>query len=302
MVDTNDEGESRAEAGTQFLAEQFQAHRAHLRAVAYRILGSPDEADDAVQEVWLRLSRSDTGAVENLAGWLTTVVTRVSLNMLQARATRREAPFDASLSEDRQAAIAAGPEDAVVMADSVGLALLVVLEMLTPAERLAFVLHDLFAMPFEEIAPIVGKSPVATRQLASRARRRVQGADPIVGRDVARQRQVVAAFLAASREGDFSALLALLDPEVVLRADAATVAQGAATEVHGAQDVAETFAGRAQAARLAVVDGRPGAVWSVGGTPRVVFDFTVREGVVTAIDLIADPETIASLDITLLKG
>lgn len=302
MVDRKDEGESRAEAGTQFLAEQFQAQRAHLRAVAYRILGSPDEADDAVQEVWLRLSRSDTGAVENPGGWLTTVVARVSLNMLQVRANRREAPFDASRSEDRHTAIAASPEDAVLMADSVGLALLVVLEMLTPPERLAFVLHDLFAMPFEEIAPIVGKSPVATRQLASRARRRVQGADPGVGRDVARQRRVVAAFLAASREGDFSALLALLDPEAVLRADVATVAQGAAAEVHGAQDVAETFAGRAQAARLALVDGRPGAVWSVKGTPHVVFDFTVREGVVIAIDLIADPETIASLDITFLKG
>jgi RNA polymerase sigma factor (sigma-70 family) len=176
MVDRKDEGESRAEAGTQFLAEQFQAHRAHVRAVAYRILGSPDEADDAVQEVWLRLSRSDTGAVANLGGWLTTVVARVSLNMLQVRANRREALFDASLSENRHAAIAASPEDAVLMTDSVGLALLVVLEMLTPAERLAFVLHDLFAMPFEEIAPIVGKSPVATRQLASRARRRDRGA------------------------------------------------------------------------------------------------------------------------------
>jgi RNA polymerase sigma-70 factor, ECF subfamily len=293
----------------EFLAERFEAHRPHLRVVAYRMLGSAHEADDAVQEAWLRLSRSDTRDVENLGGWLTTVLARVCLNVLQSRKSRREEPLEAHLLGGPgavgglgagEAGIAgAGPEDAAVMADSVGLALLVVLDKLTPAERLAFVLHDLFAVPFDEIAPIVGKSSEATRQLASRARRRVRGAEPGQGSGAGRQREVVAAFLAASRGGDFDALLTLLDPEVVLRADPASVAQGAPAEARGAQGVADTFSGRARAARLASIDGVPGAVWSVGGVPRVVFAFTVDGGTIRSIELIADPATIARLDVVL---
>src|SRR5438874_10639982 len=210
-----------------WLAERFEAHRAHLRAVAYRILGSPADAEDAVQEAWLRLSRSDSSQVENLGGWLTTVVARVSLNMLQSRKIRREDPAGSHLPDEIAASTdGAGPEHQAVLADSVGLALLVVLDTLTPAERLAFVLHDMFAMPFEEIAPIVERTPSAPRQLASRARRRVQGTAPATDADPARHRQVVAAFLAASRNGDFDALLSLLDPDVVLRADSTVVRMG----------------------------------------------------------------------------
>jgi RNA polymerase sigma-70 factor, ECF subfamily len=282
-----------------WLARRFEDHRAHLRAVAYRMLGSSSEADDAVQEAWLRLSRSDTSGIDNLGGWLTTVVARVCLNMLQARRSRREQPVGDDLPEP-----AAGrtdgldPEQQALEADAVGLALLVVLDTLTPAERLAFVLHDLFAVPFEEIAPVLERSPAAARQLASRARRRVRGAEPPEA-DVARQRAVVDAFLAASREGDFDALVALLDPDVVLRADPAVVRTGAAEEARGAAAVAATFSGRARGARPALVDGAAGAVWAPGGQPRVVFDFIVAGGRITDIELLADPEHLARLELVL---
>ncbi|HZO64822.1 MAG TPA: sigma-70 family RNA polymerase sigma factor [Kribbellaceae bacterium] len=277
-----------------WLATRFEEHRGHLRAVAYRMLGSASEADDAVQETWIRLSRSDTSDVENLGGWLTTVTARVCLNMLQTRKTRREDPVGTTLPER---ADTIDPEQEAVMADSVGLALLVVLDTLAPAERLAFVLHDMFGVPFDEIASIVGRSPAAARQLASRARRRVQGAPATDDPDAARQRQVVEAFLAASRSGEFEALLALLDPEVVLRADAAAVMTGAVGEVRGAADVAGTFAGRARAARPALIDGTAGLVWSQGGVPRVVFDFTIVDGRIVAIDMVADADHLAQLDL-----
>jgi RNA polymerase sigma factor (sigma-70 family) len=275
-----------------WLAERFEENRPHLRTVAYRVLGSFGEADDAVQETWLRLSRSGAAEVENLGGWLTTIVARVSLNMLRSRRARREQPMDPPVIDRAEAVGETDPEQEAVLADSVGLALLVVLDALTPAERLAFVLHDMFAMPFEEIAPIVERSPAATRQLASRARRRVQqsNADPVS--EVSRQREVVAAFLAASREGDFEALLAMLDPDIVLRADAAAARMGAASEVTGAAAVARTFSGRAAAARPALIDGAAGAVWAQGGKPRVVFAFAIARGKVTAIEMIADPERI----------
>lgn len=274
-----------------WLGDRFEENRTQLRAVAYRMLGSVSEADDAVQEAWLRLSRSDARQVENLAGWLRTVVSRICLDMLRSRASRREEPWDAGPPEPAAAAEAeADPEHQAVLADSVGPALLVVLETLSPAERLAFVLHDMFGVPFDEIAPIVERSPEATRQLASRARRRVRGASPTGDPDRVRQRQVVEAFLAASRDGDFEALLAVLDPDVVLRADAAAVAMGATAEVRGAAAVAETFRGRARAARPALVDGAPGLVWMHEGRPQVAFHFDVADGTILAIDLIADPE------------
>lgn len=285
------------------LAQRFETHREHLRTVALRMLGSSHEADDAVQEAWLRLSRADADAVDNLGGWLTTVVARVCLDMLRARATKREVRPDAAPDP----VALSSPEDEALLADSVGLALLVVLDTLAPAERLAFVLHDMFAVPFEEIAPIVGRTPVATRQLASRARRRVQSEPAVPDESAATQREVVAAFLAASREGDFAALLRLLDPEVVLRADAVAVdmAAGRASagapalseEMRGFDAVARVFAGGAKAARLVLVDGLAGAVVSVGGRPMVVFGFTVRGGRVVGIELLADPETLAILDL-----
>jgi RNA polymerase sigma factor (sigma-70 family) len=283
------------------LAERFEANRPSLRAVAYRMLGSASEADDAVQEAWLRLSRADASSIDNLGGWLTTVVARVCLDMLRSRGSRREEPLAPGLPEpiasDKDGL---DPEHAAVVADSVGLAMLVVLDTLPPAERVAFVLHDMFAVPFDEIAPIVGRSSDATRQLASRARRRVQGAsaDPVADR--ARQREVVEAFLAAARDGRFEALLALLDPEVVVRADRAAVQAGASEEVHGAEAVAGTFSGRARAARAALVGGAVGLVWMQQGEARMVFDFTLADGRVVAIDLIADPERIRELEPTIL--
>jgi RNA polymerase sigma factor (sigma-70 family) len=285
-----------------WLAERFEEHRAHLGAVAYRMLGSRSEAEDAVQETWLRLSRSDVGGVENLGGWLTTIVARVCLNMLQSRRSRREEPLDGHLP-DPVAGDQEGidPEQQALQADAVGLALLVVLDTLAPAERLAFVLHDMFAVPFDEIAPIVGRSPIAARQLASRARRRVQGA-AVPDAGAPGQREIVDAFLAASRGGDFGALLAVLDPDVVVRADGAAVRMGAAGVVRGADEVARTFAGRAQTARLALVDGVPAAVWSQGGRPRVVFGFTVVRGKIVEIDLIADPDSLRHLQVTFLDG
>jgi len=282
-----------------WLAERFEANRAHLRAVAYRMLGSHSEADDAVQESWLRLSRSEPSEVQNLGGWLTTVVARVCLDMLRSRASRREEPLDAHLVEPavgRPGEV--DPENEALLADSVGPALLVVLDTLAPAERLAFVLHDMFAVPFDQIAAIVGRSPAAARQLASRARRRVQGAQ-VPDTDRNRQRGVVDAFLAASRGGDFDALVALLHPEVVLRADPAAVLVGATAQVNGAPAVADTFSGRARYAQPALVDGAAGAVWAPHGRPRVAFGFTITHGKITAIDLIADPDHLAQLDLTI---
>ncbi len=283
------------------LARRFEENRTHLRAVAYRMLGSSSEADDAVQEAWLRLSRSDTSGVENLRGWLTTVVARVCLDLLRSRKSRREESLDAQVPEAMGSGRAGSdPEREALLADSVGLALLVVLATLSPAERVAFVLHDMFDLPFEEIAPIVGRTPAAARQLASRARRRVQGAAPAPDPDLSRRREVVTAFLAASRGGDFQALLAVLDPDVVLRADAAAVQLGTAKEVRGAAAVAETFSGRARAAQPALVNGAAGVVWAPGGKPRVVFEFTLAGGRITAIELVADPERLGRLDLVIL--
>ena len=273
------------------IAEQFEKHRPRLRTVAYRMLGSATEADDAVQEAWLRLSRSDASHVENLGGWLTTVVGRVCLDMLRSRRSRREEALEPDVS-----AATGNPEHEAVLADSLGIALLVVLETLSPGERVAFVLHDMFAMPFEEIAPIVGRSEAATRQLASRARRRVQGGG-VPDADLARRREIVDAFLAASRGGDFQALLTLLDPDAVARADDAAVLMGAGREARGAQAVAETFAGRARVAQTVLIDGEPGLVWTQAGQPRVVFRFTIKAGKIVAIDLIADQERIRDLDL-----
>jgi RNA polymerase sigma-70 factor (ECF subfamily) len=283
----------------KLLANEFDHHRAHLRAVAQRMLGNTGEADDAVQEAWLRLSRSDAAEIDNLGGWLTTVVARVCLDLLRSRTSRRETGLAEVESAPRVADEPADPEQEAVLADSVGLALLVVLDSLTPAERLAFVLHDLFAVPFDEIAPVLDRTPEATRQLASRARRRVRGstADP----DRTRQREVVRAFLAASREGDFEGLLALLAPDVVMRADATVVSFGSAAEARGPQAVAETFAGRARAARLALVDGVPGLAWFQDGEPRVVFDFLVDGDRIVGIDLLADPEVLVELELSLLE-
>ena len=288
-----------------WLAERFEENRPHLRAVAYRMLGSSAEADDAVQETWLRLSRAGVGGVENLGGWLTTIVARVSLNMLRSRTLRREEPMDPPATGRPVAPPPNGtdPEHEAVLADSVGLALLVVLDTLTPAERLAFVLHDMFAVPFEEIAPIVERSPVATRQLASRARRRVQEAGPgDPPGEISRRREVVAAFLAASREGDFDALLTMLDPDIVLRADTAASQMGADAEAIGPRAVAGIFSGRAKALRPALIDGAPGAVWTYRGETRVVFAFTFTGGTITAIEQIADPERIARFEVTPLKA
>jgi RNA polymerase sigma-70 factor (ECF subfamily) len=284
------------------LAEPFEEHRTHLRAVAYRMLGSLSDADDAVQEAWLRLSRSDTSGVENLRGWLTTVVARVCLDMLRSRKARPEEPLGAHVPDpivSRENGI--DPEHEAQLADSVGLALLVVLETLGPAERVAFVLHDMFDLPFDEIAPIVGRSPAAARQLASRARRRMQRAATVPDADLTRRRAVVDAFLAASRGGDFAALLALLDPDVVLRADRAAVQAGATGEVRGAAAVAATFSGRARFAQPALVNGAAGAVWAPGGRPRVVFGFTITRGKIVAIDLLADPERLSQLDLAVLS-
>ena len=279
-----------------WLAERFEADRPHLRAVAYRMLGSASEADDAVQESWLRLSRADTSDVSNLSGWLTTVVSRVCLDMLRSRSSRREEPLDA----EREVVARVDPEGDAVLADSVGSALLLVLETLAPAERLAFVLHDLFAVPFEEIAAIVGRSPAAARQLASRARRRVQGGEAPPAGEVARQRAVVDAFLEAARGGDVNRLLALLDPDVVLRSDAAAARAGAPADVRGPTAVAETFAGRAKAAEVALVGGDVGLVWAPGGRPQVAFDLVVEGGRIVEIEIVADRGRLAELDVKVL--
>jgi RNA polymerase sigma factor (sigma-70 family) len=276
--------------------EQFERQRARLQAVAYRMLGSRSEAEDAVQEAWLRLNRSDTAAVENLAGWLTTVVARVCLDMLRARRVRGEDFLGSSLPEP-VVTIAEGPEEAAVLADSVGLALLVVLDTLTPPERLAFVLHDMFAVPFDEIASILGRTEPATRQLASRARRRVQGATPRTDPDLREQRRVVDAFLAASRAGDFEALLEVLDPDVVFRID--TGPHGDRPPVVGARPVAERILARgsrlAPHARPAIVNGNAGVIVVPGNVPVAVVGFAVADGRIVEIDLIADPAKLANV-------
>ena len=283
----------------QFVTGEFEAHRSHLRAVAYRMLGSTAEADDAVQEAWFRLARADTSGVENMGGWLTTVVARVCLDMLRSRTSRREDPIgDAAPEEIPSPVGAADPEHEAMLTDSVGLAMLVVLDTLAPAERLALVLHDMFGVPFDEIATVIGCSPAAARQHASRARRRVRGVDPTTGAaDLARRQQIVEAFLAAARGGDFDALLSLLAPDAVLRADAVAVAAGAAGEATGAAAVAEVFAGRARVAQPALLDGAAGAAWAQAGNVRVVFDFTIVDGRIAGIDLVMDPATIAEIDV-----
>jgi RNA polymerase sigma factor (sigma-70 family) len=287
-----------------YLADQFEANRTHLRAVAYRMLGSVSEADDAVQEAWLRLSRSDTAAVENLGGWLTTVVARVSLDMLRSRNARREEPLGPHVPEPIvSGADGHDPEQEALLADSVGLALLVVLETLAPAERLAFVLHDMFSVPFDEIAPIVGRSPAAARQLASRGRRRIRRAAPAPDADLAGQRQVVDAFLAAARDGDFDALVAVLHPDVVLRVDRGALRRGASREIRGVAAVVEqvhSFARLARFARPAVVNGAAGLVVAAPGRPLAVAGFAVANDKIVEIDLLADPARLRRLDLTVL--
>jgi RNA polymerase sigma-70 factor (ECF subfamily) len=285
-----------------YLTDRFEANRPHLRAVAYRMLGSVNEADDAVQEAWLRLNRSDTAAIENLGGWLTTVVARVSLDMLRSRTSRREQPLGTHVPQpivSREDDV--DPEQQALLADSVSLALLVVLETLSPAERLAFVLHDMFAVPFDEIAPIVGRSPTAARQLASRARRRVRGAVPAPDADRARQREVVDAFLAAARDGDFDALLAILDPDVVLRVDRG--ARATSREIRGASAVVEqarTFTRLARFARPARVNGSAGFVVASPTGPLAVAGFAIADGRIVEIDLLADPTRLRALDLSAL--
>jgi RNA polymerase sigma-70 factor, ECF subfamily len=292
---------------SDWLAKRFEEHRAHLRTVAYRMLGSMSEADDAVQEAWLRLSRSDADEIENLGGWLTTVVGRVCLNMLRSRRRRREEPLGPHVPDPViEAPDGSHPEREAVLADSVGLALLVVLETLPPAERLAFVLHDMFGVPFDEIAPIVDRSPDAARQLASRGRRRVRGAAPTPDPDRARQREVVDAFFAASRDGDFDALVAVLDPDVVLHSDGGARRPDATVEVHGAEAVASramTFARLAPYVRPALVNGAPGVVVvPPDGRPFSVMAFTVANDRIVQIDALADPERLRALDLSALEG
>jgi RNA polymerase sigma-70 factor (ECF subfamily) len=290
----------------EFLAKRFEEHRSHLRAVAYRMLGSLSEADDAVQEAWFRLSRSETSGIENLGGWLTTVVGRVCLDMLRSRTSRRVVPLGEPLGTRVPEPLVSradgiDPEHEALLADSVGLALLVVLETLTPAERLAFVLHDMFSVPFEEIAPVVGRSPTAARQLASRARRRVQGEAHVPDADLATQREVVDAFLAASRDGDFDSLLAVLDPGVVLRMDGGAVRASLSREVRGARAVAEqtlTFSRLSPFVRPALVNGVAGVVVAPRGRPFSVMGFTIRGGKIVEIDILADPARLSRLDVS----
>ncbi len=297
-----------------WLAGEFEAQRGRLRAVALKMLGSRTEADDAVQEAWLRLSRSESGEIGNLGGWLTTVVARICLDVLRARKSHPESPLDPDaddLAEGTADGVVQDPEAERQMAESMGPALMVVLDVLAPGERVALVLHDVFAMPFDEIAGILGRTPAAVRQLASRARRRIQGREALsqeAGR--AANRRVVDAFLAAARNGDFEGLLAVLHPDVVLRADAAAVKaatatkwlgeQGLAPEIRGAESVAETFKGRARAAQRANLDGSPGAVWVQGGVLRTAFVFTIREERIVGVDLVMDSEDLGRLDVEIL--
>jgi RNA polymerase sigma factor (sigma-70 family) len=287
----------------EWLGQQFEDQRPHLRAVAYRMLGSLSEADDAVQDAWLRLSRADTSEVENLRAWPTTIVARVALNMLRSRRTRREQPLDVHVPDPIIDPVdGTDPEHEALLADSIGLALLVVLETLTPAERLAFVLHDMFAVPFEEIAPIVERSPEATRQLASRARRRVRGTDPVPDADLTAQWEVVEAFLAASRKGDFDALVAVLDPDVVLRADGGRLA-GLSNYVRGAEHVASQallWSRVDLTVKRALINGAPGAVGFLRGKPFSIGAMTIRHGKIVEIDFLVDPDRIAQLDLDAL--
>jgi RNA polymerase sigma factor (sigma-70 family) len=287
------------------IAEQFEQHRTRLRAVAYRMLGSLSEADDAVQEAWLRLNRSDAREIDSLGAWLTTVVARISLNMLRSRNSRREEPFSLRMPEpivDR--ADGTDPEHEALLADAVGLALLVVLETLSPAERLAFVLHDMFAVPFDEIAPIVDRSPEAARQLASRARRRVRGAAPASDADLGAQREVLDAFLRAAREGDFEALVAVLDPDVVLRADVGPLAGGTRV-TRGAETVARqarSYARLDLVPHPVLVNGAVGSVSTRGGEPFSIGAFTIRGGKIVEMYIIADPERLRRLDLSILDA
>jgi RNA polymerase sigma-70 factor (ECF subfamily) len=293
------------------LNARFEENRPRLRAVAYRMLGSTTETEDALQETWLRITRADTGAVDNLGGWLTTVITHVCLDMLRARKTRENAGPAIEAEGAATASEPTDPERELLLADAVGSAMMVVLDTLSPPERVAFVLHDLFALSFEDIGAIVGRSTVATRQLASRARKRVQGAGE-TDEDLPSQREIAHAFMAASRDGNLEAVLAVLDPDVVLRVDAVAVkaavaneARGAprlVPEMRGAADVARVFLGVARAARPALVDGTPGAAWAPGGHPRAVWAFKVDEGRIVEIQVIADPKAIARLDVFLLDG
>jgi RNA polymerase sigma-70 factor (ECF subfamily) len=280
---------------SDWLADRFEEHRARLTALANRMLGSAEEADDAVQEAWLRLNRTGGDEIENLGGWLTTVVSRVCLNALQARRSRPEVPLDADLElADEQA----GPQDQALLADSIGLALLVVLDTLSPAERVAFVLHDMFGVSFEEIAPIVGRNPTAARKLASRARGRLRNDD--LEADRRRQAKLVEAFLAAARDGEFERLLALLDPEIVLTADPGAARIGVASELRGADAVAE-FARYARGATPALLDGDAAIVWLVGGVPRVVYRFSTDGERITGIELIGDPDRVRALDLVISR-
>jgi RNA polymerase sigma-70 factor (ECF subfamily) len=282
----------------KFLAEQFERERSRLRSVAYRMLGSDSEAEDAVQEAWLRLNRSDAGTIDNLGGWLTTVTARVCLDMLRSRKSRHEDPIDQTFQEPT-----VDPDDTTEreqwLAESIGLALLVVLDRLAPAERVAFVLHDMFDLPFDTIAPIVERTPAATRQLASRARRRVQGVRA-AKTDITRQHEIVDAFLAASREGDLERLLALLDPDVMFRADPVAAKMGGITELRGAENVAAVFKGRAQAAKPAQIDGAAGVAVILGGTLKIVLRLAFTDGRIAGIEAVADPARIAGFNVDML--
>lgn len=282
-----------------WLAQRFEEHRPHLRAVAQRMLGSTAEADDAVQEAWIRLSRADSAAVENLGGWLTTVVSRVSLDKLRSRAAKGEIPADDALAEQAvRPSPGIDPEVEAELAESIGAALLVVLDTLSPSERLAFVLHDLFAVPFEQIGEVLGRSASATKQLAHRARSKVRGGSAEAAADPARQRQVVDAFLAASRSGDFEALVALLDPDIELLADPAAAQMGSPERLSGAAAVAQMFSGRALGAVPADIDGNIGMAWAVGDHTKVAWDFTIIGDRVVHIEMVADPAMLAALSLT----
>jgi RNA polymerase sigma-70 factor (ECF subfamily) len=289
-----------------WLAKKFEENHAHLRSVAYRILGSQSEAEDAIQEAWLRLTKSDSQSIENLSGWLTTVVARVCLDVLRYRKTRQEESLEEQHFNSSEDSESQTPEDDVLLAESIGPALLIVLETLAPAERVAFVLHDLFDLSFEEIAPVIGKSEMATRQLASRARRRIRGAKE-TSEEERQKRAIVSAFLKASREGDFASLLQLLDPAVMLRADEVAVkvahankskgAPGFQSKMQGAQTIAELFKGKAAAASLALINGTVGSTWISGGKPRVAFAFNVTNGKITEIDIIMDPKDLSEIEV-----
>jgi RNA polymerase sigma-70 factor (ECF subfamily) len=278
-----------------FLGRSFEENRVRLRAVAYRMLGSLSEAEDAVQEAWLRLSAAD-GDIDNIAGWLSTVVARICLDMLRARKARREMPLETSGADKVRSS--ANPEEEAALADAVGLALLVVLQKLDPAERIAFVLHDMFSLPFEEIAPIVERTPEAARQLASRARRRVQGDPPDPGLQLSHHRQIVDAFLSASRDGDLQSLLAVLDPDVTFRADPTAARMGGPRFIRGAGDVAKTFSGRAQAARTALLGGQVGIVVAPMGRLLLVLEVTIVDGRITDIHAVADPDRLTAIDLS----